>query len=232
MLQIVMVVALLAGWLAAVVLIIKAGYFTKFLVKLGITEQKAKMNWTAFSWDSCLQKLEYKADVVFFGDSIIRGGDFHKAFPHQKIVNLGCSGDTLPGMCNRLSMIQAVAPKKVFVMGGINGLTDYNLSNCVKNYARLLEQLKCTSPNARIYVHSILPITKEKEKQICKNTTIQQFNHKIYALAEEKGAVYIDLYPCYEKDGQLNPELSKDGLHLHPEAYEQWMQVIAPYMED
>ncbi len=221
-----------AGWLLAIAVAVKAGYLTKLFVKLGLKEQNANINWAAFSWDSCLQKLEYKADVVFFGDSIIRGGDFHKAFPDKRIVNLGCSGDTLSGMINRLSMVQAVAPRKVFFMGGINGLTDHNLQNCVKKYAALLEQLKNTNPDAQVYVHSLLPIAKQKEKHICKNTTIRQFNSQIRAIAEEKGAIYIDLYPYYEKDGYMDPELTKEGLHLLPEAYEKWMCAITPYMQD
>ena len=161
-------VVAVVGWMAALLLAVKAGYLTKILVKLGLKEQQAKINWTAFSWDSCLKKLEYKADVVFFGDSIVRGGDFHKAFPDKKIVNLGCSGDTLSGMSNRISMIEAVSPEKIFFLGGINGLTDYNLANCVKKYTALLEQMKKTNPNAKIHVHSLLPIAKEKEKSICK----------------------------------------------------------------
>lgn len=232
MYPIIITVIAAAGWLAAVALAGKAGYLTKILVKLGLQEQKQKINWTAFSWDSCLQKLEYKADAVFFGDSIIRGGDFHKMFPNKKIVNLGCSGDTLSGMINRLSMVQAVDPEKVFFMGGINGLTEHNLSNCIKKYAQLLEQLKKTAPNAQLYVHSLLPIAKEKEKHICKNATIRRFNDAIRAIAEEKGAIYIDLQPYYAKDGFMNPDLTIDGLHLYPESYEKWMHVLAQYMED
>lgn len=220
------------GWLVAVTLAVKAGYLTKLLVKLGLWEQKANINWAAFSWDSCLQKLEYKADVVFLGDSIVRGGDFHKAFPNKKIVNLGCSGDTLSSMMNRLTMVQAVHPEKVFFMGGINGLTDYNLSNCVKKYAALLDELKKKNPNTKVYIQSLLPISKEKEKQVCKNNTIRQFNREICLLAENIGVVYIDLYPLYEKDGYMNPELTKDGLHLLSEAYEPWMCALVQYMDD
>lgn len=219
-----------SGWVMAVGVCIKAGYLAKALAKLGLKENKAGMNWTAFSWESCLQKMGCSAQTVFFGDSLIRGGDFHKAFPEEIIVNLGCSGDTLAGMRNRLSTVQMLTPKKVFFMGGINGLTDYNLSQCVRQYAALLNQLKRFLPDAEIYIHSLLPIAKNKERTVCSNKTIRQFNDEIRGIAQAEGIAYIDLYPCYEKNGQLDSALTVDGIHLKPEAYEHWFRMLNPYM--
>lgn len=213
-----------------VLLFIKVGMLSKLLFKLGFIKQKSNINWSAFSWESCLKKLEYSADVVFFGDSIIRGGDFHKAFKDQRIINLGSSGDTLSAMLRRVSMVEAVNPKKIFFLGGINGLSNMNIKKCVEQYSELMDALKRSAPDAQIYVHSLLPISKSKEKKICSNKTIREFNERIKNIAVEKGLTFIDLYPLYEKDGSMNPEHTIDGLHLKPEAYGFWFDEIREYI--
>lgn len=214
-----------------VLLFIKVGMLSKLLFKMGFIKQKPNVNWSAFSWESCLKKLEYSADVVFFGDSIIRGGDFHKAFKDQRIINLGSSGDTLSAMLRRVSMVEVVNPQKIFFLGGINGLTNMNIKKCVEQYSELMDALKRSSPNAQIYVHSVLPISKKREKRICSNRSIKRFNEEIKNIAGEKKLAFIDLFPLYEKDNSLNEDLTVDGLHLKPQAYEIWNNEIRKYLK-
>ena len=51
------------------------------------------------------------------------------------------------------------------------------------------------------------------------------------SLAEEYGAVYVDIYPYYVSDGCLNEEFTTDGLHLTPEAYRYWADAIDGYID-
>lgn len=217
--------------LVAAGLFVKSGFLRKLLVKFGLKEQLMKTNWSAFSWESCLQKMNCRADVVFFGDSIIRGGDFHLQFPDEKVVNLGSSGDTLAGMCGRVSTVQLLEPKRVFFLGGINGLTDYNGKICLKTYKRLISRLQEALPEAEIYIHSLLPVTKKRERGLCKNSTIVWFNGEIKKIAQEKGLIYIDLHSRYVVDGVLNSTLCReDGLHLVPEGYAPWYAELQIYL--
>ena len=127
-------------------------------------------------------------------------------------------------------MVEAVNPKKIFFLGGINGLSNMNIKKCVEQYSELMDALKRSAPDAQIYVHSLLPISKSKEKKICSNKTIREFNERIKNIAVEKGLTFIDLYPLYEKDGSMNPEHTIDGLHLKPEAYGFWFDEIREYI--
>ena len=231
MYEVVMTVVAGVFGLMAIGLFVKAGYWRKILVKWGLKAPEAKIDWTASSWESCLLKMEATADVVFFGDSITRGGNFHQQFPGQRIVNLGSSGDTLHGMCRRVSTVQLLRPQKVFFLGGINGLTDHNGKVCIQTYETVIDRLQEALPEATIYVHSVLPIAKKRERGLCRNTTIEAFNRAIEKLARQKGLVYIDLYSRYVLDGALNPCYPKeDGLHLLPESYGPWYEAITPYM--
>lgn len=213
-------------------LLYRGNYLTKALVKLGIKEATSVPNWSTFSWINCLEKLDYDADMVFFGDSITRGSDFRAYFPDKRIVNLGCSGDTLSGMLSRLPMVKALSPKQIFILGGINGLTDRNIDKCILTYSRLLNQLRTDLPHAQIYVQSILPLSPQKEKSICKNETICTFNQKLHDLANELHLSFIDTHSLYVKDGCMDPSLTVDGIHLRPEAYGRWAELLRTHIDE
>jgi lysophospholipase L1-like esterase len=211
-------------------LFIKCGYFAKLLFKLGIKDCGEPRNWTAFSWESSLQKSSSKAEIVFLGDSITRGGQFQEAFPHCTIMNLGISGDTLEGMRKRISTVQLLNPKAVFILGGINGLTDYNLKLNVIRYVRLIKELQIALPSAQLYVQSVLPISKKQERKVCHNCTIQQFNKELRLLAENENIQFVDLFELFFKDGELDIQATTDGIHLAPDAYERWFAMLKPYI--
>ena len=44
--------------------------------------------------------------------------------------------------------------------------------------------------------------------------------------------VYDDIYNLYEKDGVLDPDLTVDGIHLQPYAYNIWAEVLKEYVHD
>ena len=47
------------------------------------------------AWTNSFRQLSAKADIVFFGDSLIYHGDFASVFPDKVVCNLGLRGDTL-----------------------------------------------------------------------------------------------------------------------------------------
>ncbi len=174
--------------------------------------------------------MDVDADIVFFGDSITIGGAWADAFQDVNIVNLGISGDSIRGMTCRVDMIASVRPEKVFILGGINSLTDHNSKEILKQYKNMLEKVHESVPEAEIYVQSILPISVEKEKECADNTIIDAFNTELEKLAAEAGATYINIHDLYELDGSMNPELTKDGVHLKPEAYNIWYKALKGYV--
>ena len=50
--------------------------------------------------------------------------------------------------------------------------------------------------------------------------------------ADENDCVYIDVNQLYVKDGELDSSITKDGVHLLPEAYDRWADLLKPYIED
>lgn len=182
------------------------------------------------SWNNCIEKLDMEADVVFFGDSETAGGDWQKAFPDVKSINLGYIGEDVKGMLRRVDAIKAVKPKKVFLMAGINGLQQQSLSDFEYWYAALVDSIRSAVPDAELYIESILPVTSYSD--YCDNEKIREANAILQRLAEERNIQYIDVYSAYAQDGVLPDEMSYDGLHLTEEAYSLWYEAIRKSIDD
>ena len=79
-------------------------------------------------WTNSLYSLRDTVDIVFLGNSITYGGLFEAEFSDKRICNLGYPSDDLCGMTERINQVMALHPAKVFLMGGINGLTNQDLN--------------------------------------------------------------------------------------------------------
>lgn len=189
--------------------------------------------WSIQGWTNTLEKLHLDMDVVFFGNSITCESSFEKYFPHVKICNLGYPGDNTDGMLLRINQIKAVNPEKIFVMAGINGLHAQTEKIFTEKYATMVDSIKQAAPTAKIYLQSILPVNPSmKAGIVVKKEKIARCNELVRNIAEEKGCVYIDLYRLYAVDRIMPEELTRDGVHLYPKAYDRWAEEIRRYVEE
>lgn len=215
---------------------VKTSFFRRIGTRMGICEMKPKDRGDYYcisGWTNTLNKLNYDADVVFFGNSITCGGDFQDHFMDVKTCNLGYPGDNMDGMMLRIGQIKAVNPEKVFVMAGINGL-QYQTEDVFENkYQRMVDSIKSAVPKADIYLQSILPVNHSMANDYFYSSSdkIMKANRIIAKIAARSGCVYVDLWSLYEKDGEMPKELTRDGVHLFPEAYDRWADEIKRYIE-
>ena len=209
----------------------KTDYFKRVYARLSRTPYVSERsdNCCVDSWNNCINKLDMQADVVFFGDSHIAGGDFQNAFPDVKSINLGYIGEDTKGMLRRVEAIAAVQPKKVFMMGGINGLYHQSLDEFEFWYAALVDSIHAAVPDADLYVHSILPVTAWSD--YCDNSKILEANTIISKIAAERNLTLVELHSLYALNNALPDEKSFDGLHLNEDAYATWYHVIEKYVK-
>ena len=204
-----------------------SGYVYDIKVKFGIVDKpKDPDYWAIKGWENTMLKLNYKADIVFFGNSITYNGNFNRTFSDKKIVNLGYPGDRIDGMIRRVETIKAVNPDKVFLMAGINGLRDMDLNDFTIKYNLLVDSIKKAVPNAEIYLQSILPVNSSRSTNYGSNNKIAVANYEIKNISNKKGCKYVDLVSIYIHNNEMPIELTVDGIHLKDTAYQRWYDNI------
>lgn len=203
------------------------------LVRRGIVAYEDKKTggyWDRVGWTNTLEKMNIECDAAFFGNSITRGSDFQQFFPDLSIVNLGLPGDNLLGMYYRINMVKAVNPKKVFIMAGTNDLFHCSVEQYSSRYEALLVTLRDSIPNAKVYIESVLPMNHKLSPNAPSHDKITSANSTIKQLAGKYGCTFIDLYSLYVQDGDLPKDLTREGIHLKPEAYRIWADAIKDYI--
>jgi len=179
------------------------------------------------------QKPEHLS--ILLGDSISLWFPAQLLPPKRTWLNQGISGETSAGLLERLALIDRTQPEVIFVLIGINdlirGMKDETI---LANQQLIIRYLRQVHPQTKIVMQSILPHGMDKATWegrdrllAIPNTRIVALNEQIKAIAKAEGGVYLDLYPLFADDnGNLNPELSSDGLHLSTQGYKIWRNAI------
>lgn len=171
-----------------------------------------------------------KKDYVFLGNSITAGTDWGKLLDLPNAKNRGISGDITFGVLERLDQVIAGKPSKVFVLIGINDISR-NIPDSIilKNYKNIISRIKTGSKKTKIYFYTLLPVNSSFNKfknHYGKDEHILWLNSEIRKLADKKVTI-IDLYPEFlDSENHLKANLTHDGLHLKPEGYQVWAEVL------
>ena len=106
---------------------------------------------------------------------------------------------------------------RVFTMFGVNELNWPNPGYIVERYVPLIEAIRERQPNAKLYMISILPLTKGYKSSTGKDMDdVNELNAQLAALCEQQGVTFIDVTDALVDDeGFLPAEASSDGHHLH-----------------
>ncbi len=169
--------------------------------------------------------------IVWIGDSITEQGWWSMLSRERDIVNRGIGGDNTYGMLDRLPEILESEPRKIFLMAGINDLSaGYPVADAYANIRRMVELIQQELPACEIYVQSVLTPNNEvlaydyiKNKQ----SQVRELNNLLQALCKERAIRWVDVASVLSNEqGEIRTELTKDGVHLHPEAYVMWIDYL------
>lgn len=156
-------------------------------------------------------------DILFMGDSITEGGNFEQIIPNSK--NVGIGGASIYKTEAVIPHVAKYNPNRVYIMIGINSLIYYSYEDCEKQYTSLINKIKDAFYNADIILESVLPTSDNKYQ-------IARFNEFIKQTALSNGFRYTDLYSLYAVGGVLPSDITTDGIHLIPSAYDRWYNVL------
>lgn len=177
-------------------------------------------------------------DIIFLGNSITNGSEWSELFGNPHIKNRGISGDTTMGVYDRLNAILKGKPAKIFLLIGINDVSrGISADTIVRNIGMIVEKVKKDSPDTRLYLQSMLPVTDHYKLfggHTSRATMVPEINKGLKTLAEKNGATYVDLYSQFldPATGKLNIEYTNDGLHMLGKGYLKWKEVVTPYVNE
>jgi lysophospholipase L1-like esterase len=141
-------------------------------------------------------------------------------------LNQGISGDTTGGILKRLSALDGVEPDAIYILAGINDLKlKTPIHVILKNYQRILQELKEKHPTSQLFIQSLFPTSLPSDilSFTIPNAQILQLNQELKLLAQQSNVTYLDFHSRFSDNlGNLGSELTTDGLHLTPAGYQVW----------
>lgn len=174
----------------------------------------------------------YFDDAVFIGDSISVGLRVYGVLPTKNVIAeqnvniMNLVNDTpvyRTSGTEKRTVFQAIAeqvpnPGKIYILIGANGIPGLSNEAHINYYGKFLDRLHQTYPNAMIYVESVTPITKNSKyiRDSFNTKKINDFNDRLYKLAQEKGVYYLNVQEVLRDDnGYLISDYDAgDGMHL------------------
>lgn len=177
-------------------------------------------------------------DVVMVGDGLTEyAGDWNKLLQWRHIRNRGIAGDRIKGVASRLHSVLQGKPKALFLMAGTNDILEKEtLPTVLYDYIDLINLVRETSPETKLYVQSLLPVneTFSNEKLSGMTNTIASFNVQLRHYCERHRVGYINIFKRFVRHGtnEMRRELTSDGLHLTPFGYKVWAFELKKYLLD
>lgn len=171
--------------------------------------------------------------IVMLGNSLTNQGEWSEMFGNKNIINRGIAGDNTDGILARLPQITQNNPAKVFLMIGINDLSDgKNTGYILNNYKRIVEHFETKKQLNSLHIQSLLPVNKDiLYTETIKYEDISDLNFMLKDLAKKKNIPFINLYQAFAtSENKLKPELTNDGLHINGKGYLLWKSLISKFI--
>lgn len=208
---------------------------------------EARSDWAVATSKSMTEKAkaqtaEKTVPILFLGDSITQqwlfeathkwpGGldSWKKYFTPMGAVNFGISADRIEHLLWRITdgeQLQ-INPKIIVLLIGTNNL--HGNPRC--SPIQIAEGIKLTIdtitkklPSSKILLLGLLP--RNMLDTDAKN--VKEINLMLAKYADGKQVFFFDAGPSLDKDGKVSIEIFRDGIHLSPEGYELFAQLLLP----
>ena len=171
----------------------------------------------------------YFNDAVFIGDSRTEGFGMYSGlkkatFYSEKglMVDSIFKDKVVKINGEKVTIIDALKSHsfgKVYIMLGVNELGWPYEDVFIKQYKKLIDEIKKAQPDAVIYIQSIIHVSKEKDKNppsYISNKRINSRNKAIKKMAEEESVNYLNINEVLTNEsGSLFENAATDGVHLN-----------------
>ena len=178
-------------------------------------------------------------DIIFIGDSIVEYYPLQELLQTDKrLINRGIRGYKTDLLLDNLDAhLFGQALDKIFILIGTNDIgKEMPQTETLANLEAVLQEISRDYPLAQIQLLSVLPVN---EAPVYKSTVYVRSNEKIQALNQAyrqlanayMNVQFIDLYDAFlNKEGQLSPDYTTDGLHLTIAGYATLSKALQEYL--
>ena len=179
-------------------------------------------------------------DILMVGDSITHGWEgagaeqWQKYYGDKKAINLGIGGDQTQHVLWRLENydFSKVNPKAAVLLIGVNNTwgNDRAPKDIALGQRKIVEKLRATFPNMKIFVLRIFPCTNREGEQ----EQIDSINALTpYYMRDLPNVEVLDIGKVFlNKDGVLTKDVMPDLLHPNGIGYESWGAALYFKLED
>ena len=184
--------------------------------------------------------VTFDSSVAFIGDSRTQGLIMYNGLKNvQDYSYIGLMVDTAitkkivqTSNGEKITLLQDMKNKDVktvYIMLGVNEL-GWSYPEVFKvKYKELIEEIRKVKPNCKIYIQSIIPMTKSKSDsdKIFNNENVAKFNKLIQEVANEENVTYLDVKSALiDSQGYLPEDASTDGIHLDSDYCKKWLNYL------
>lgn len=174
-------------------------------------------------------------DIVFVGNSLTHGCEWHELFGMPNVKNRGINSDIIQGIRERIDPIVNGRPAKIFLIAGVNDISHHLTADSLATaMASLVDYIMEKTPQTKLYLESCLPFNNDfgRYKNLFgTEQVLLDYNKRLEQIAADRGITFINVFPALaDAGGRLDPRYTNDGLHLLGPGYLVWRDVLLPYV--
>ena len=186
-----------------------------------------------------LNKYVKKGQILFTGSSLMEQFPINEILTNHgidmAIYNRGISGYTIPEMLQSMEeQIFGTEPSVIFINIGTNDISreDETMDALREDYRCVLSKIKERLPDTKVYMMAYYPVNTQVAEKVkawpeaplaarLRSERLADANEVVRGLAGEFGYEYIEVNDgLTDENGRLRSDLTIDGIHMWPDAYE------------
>lgn len=167
-----------------------------------------------------------------FANSVIMGDSLAEGFSDYGIIDksnvIANKGMVVSKAGEEISKAISKNPENIFISLGTNDIGYYNGNSekFINYYRQLINQIKESLPNTKIYINCIMPVEEKAIENKPYLIHIDDFNAALKNLCNETDTTYIDNSMLIEGVENI---YQSDGIHFKYEFYPLWIENMAKY---
>lgn len=189
-----------------------------------------------------------KGQILFTGSSLMEHFPVNELLMDMGldfvIYNRGVGGFTTEDMLKNMEeQVFGTEPSKIFINIGTNdiGKPGYTLDKLIKNYEKILMQIRDRLPESEVYLMAYYPVNEvDKVPQgewgkhmfdTRNNENLKHANRAVKELAGKMRYQYIDVNEgLTDNNGRLKQEFTLEGIHMYANGYRVILENMKKYL--